>query len=237
MATETISPTQTGCIVLAEDVEIPLGIRDLADFRKWALSDDFPERGRIDFLGNRIEVDMSPEDLFCHGTAKMEIGTVLYLHVQNQDLGHVFSDKTRISSPIAELSAEPDILFLSHETLDQNQARLVPKASGGEGRFVEIEGAVDLVVEIISDSSVTKDTGRLPPLYFEAGVRELWLVDARGEELQFQIHHPGESEFQPAIVDGDGFQPSEVLKRRYRLERLTSSRGHWKYVLHDAELN
>jgi len=210
MATETISPTKTGCIVLAEDVEIPLGIQDLADFRKWALSDDFPERGRIDFLGNRIEVDMSPEDLFCHGSAKMEIGSVLYLHVQNQDLGFVFSDRTRISSPIAELSAEPDIVFLSHETLDENRARLVPKASGGEGRFVEIEGAVDLVVE-------------------------LWLVDARGENLQFHIHHRGESEFQSVAVDDDGFQFSEVLNRRYRLERLTSARGHWKYDLEEKE--
>lgn len=236
MSTETIPTTTTAFIVLAEDVAIPMQIRCLADFRKWALSADFPQHGRIDFLGNRIEVDMSPEDLFCHGSAKMEIGTVLYLFVQDRDLGFVFSDSTRISSPLAELSAEPDIVFLSHETLESEKARLVPKATGEPGRFVEIEGAVDLVVEIISDSSVTKDTRRLPPAYFEAGINELWLVDARRDEPSFQIHHRGKTEFQPVTQDEEGFQLSEVFKRRYRLERQTTPRGHWKFDLKDADV-
>ncbi len=37
------------------------------------------------------------------------------------------------------------------------------------GRYVELEGAPDLVVEIVSDSSVAKDTQRLPPRYAAAG--------------------------------------------------------------------
>jgi hypothetical protein len=47
------------------------------------------------------------------------------------------------------------------------------------GGFIEVEGAADLVVEILSDSSVGKDTRRLPEAYAKAGVGELWLVDAR----------------------------------------------------------
>jgi hypothetical protein len=38
-------------IVLYDDtVDIPTGINDLAAFRRWAHSDDFPESGRICFL-------------------------------------------------------------------------------------------------------------------------------------------------------------------------------------------
>src|SRR5436309_2438449 len=53
-------------ILLDQDIEIP-AIHNLAEFRRWALSDDFPHRGRIDYIDGRIEVDMSPEDLFTHG--------------------------------------------------------------------------------------------------------------------------------------------------------------------------
>ena len=49
-----------------ERVEIPLSIQSLTDFRDWARSDDFPERGRIDFVAGRIEVDMYPEDFVYH---------------------------------------------------------------------------------------------------------------------------------------------------------------------------
>ena len=64
--------------VLVEDqVEIPGNVATLTAFRRWVLSDSFPKRGRIDWVGSQIEVDMSPEDLFTHGTLKTEIVRVL----------------------------------------------------------------------------------------------------------------------------------------------------------------
>ena len=72
-------------VLIEEQVEIPLGIACLADFRQWALSDDFPERGRIDFIAGRIEVDMSPEDLFTHGTLKSEIAGEIKDRVNHLD--------------------------------------------------------------------------------------------------------------------------------------------------------
>ena len=42
-------------VIFEERVEIPY-FRSLAEFRAWTLSDDFPERGRIDYIGGRIEV-------------------------------------------------------------------------------------------------------------------------------------------------------------------------------------
>ncbi len=43
------------------------------------------------------------------------------------------------------------------------------------------------MVEILSDSSVGKDTERLPPRCAVAGVGELWLIDARTSELRFDV--------------------------------------------------
>ncbi len=57
-----------GKLVLEDRVEIPLNLDNLAAFRRWVLADQFPQEGRIDFVEGQIEVEMSPEDLFTHGT-------------------------------------------------------------------------------------------------------------------------------------------------------------------------
>ncbi len=84
-------------IRIEEQIEIPLSIRCLADFRRWATSQGYPERGRIDYLAGSIEVEMSPEDFFCHGTLKGEIYARLHDRVKRLGLGHVVSDRTRVS--------------------------------------------------------------------------------------------------------------------------------------------
>ena len=218
-------------VILEDQIEIPLGIRSLSDFRRWALSDDFPERtkGRIDYIAGRIEVNISPEDFFCHGTLKTEITSALHQQIKQGDLGHLVTDSTRVSSVKGDVSAEPDIAFISHETLTSGRARLVSKASAAPGRYIEVEGAPDLIVEIVSDGSVMKDTRRLPEAYFMAGVQEFWLTDARHETLVFQIHRRGSTTFEPVAPDADGFQVSAVLGCEFRLDRVRDRHGHWRY--------
>jgi len=220
-------------VIIEEEVEIPLDIRSLDDFRRWALSDRFPERGRIDFVAGKIEVDMSPEDVFCHGKLKGVIFGKLFQRIDREDLGHLFTDRTRISVPAAGLSVEPDIVFISHESLDAGRVRLVPKSGGEPGRYVEVEGAPNLIVEIVSDRSVAKDTRRLPAAYAKAGVREFWLVDARKEPLAFQIRHLLGEAYRPAQADTEGYQRSSVLACRFRLDGARDARGHWKFSLSD----
>jgi len=220
-------------VLFEERVEIPLDIRSLADFRRWALSDSFPEKGRIDFISGKIEVDMSPEDIFCHGALKSEIAGVLQPLVKREGLGTVLIDATRISSPEADLSCEPDVVFVSHEAIDSGRAVLVPKAGGQPGRYIEIEGPADLIVEIVSDTSVNKDTRRLPAAYFKAGVREFWLADARGQTPLLTVHSPGATGFEPVAHDADGFQHSAVLNRHFRLDAARDRRGNWAFDLRE----
>lgn len=241
MSTETIDErTQTEkrpirCAIPEYGIEIPMEIRNLADFREWVHSGEFPERGRIDFIGDRIEVDMSPEKLSSHGSPKVEIVRVFANRNKEEKLGEVYVDRGRLSSPTAELSAEPDVMFVSYDSLKSGLARKIPSAKDPED-FIEIEGAVDLVVEVVSDSSVTKDLKRLPAAYHEAGVREFWLIDARGTDLMFAIHHRGKVEFEPAVPDQDGFQISNIFNRRYRLDRKPHPLSDWLYDLQEAEI-
>ncbi len=220
-------------IALDEDFEIPC-FRSLEEFRQWATSDDAPDRGRIDYLAGRIEVDMTLEDYYTHGGLKVEVVRVLGGIVKEGQLGDLRTDRTRISSPDADLSAEPDVLFISNESLESGRVRLVSKITDEAGRYVEVEGPVDLVVEIVSDRSVTKDKRLLPSLYWRAGINEYWLADARGEQLLFQIHHRGDAAYEPAPADAEGFQHSRVFERRFRLLRRRRPRGGWDFDLEHA---
>jgi Uma2 family endonuclease len=218
-------------VVFGDQLRIP-PIASLDDFRRWIRSDEFPQRGRIDYLSDEIEVDMSPENLFYHGTLKGEIYAVLLGCVKKQSLGYLFTDRTRVTCIEAGVSTEPDIVMLSDDSIDTGRVALVPKSGGEEGHYVEIEGPPDLIIEIVSDSSEKKDTQRLPAAYFAAGVPEFWLVDARHQPLFFQIHHRGEDRFIPAATDAAGFQQSPVLGKSFRLERETNAHGRPAYSLH-----
>ncbi|NUQ64695.1 MAG: Uma2 family endonuclease [Pirellulales bacterium] len=214
-------------VVLNDQIEIPF-VASLAEFRQWALSDGSPDKIRIDYIAGRIEVEMSAEDLYAHGIPKIELSSVLHGIVKEKELGDVFVDQTRVSNVSADLSCEPDIVFVSHESIETGRVRLVPKA-GHEDRYIELEGSPDLVVEIVSDNSVAKDTRRLPEAYWRADVPEFWLADARGRELVFQIDHRGVNGYEPPMPDAEGFQRSRVLDIAFRLTRIARPRGRWTY--------
>jgi hypothetical protein len=61
-------------------------------------------------------------------------------------------------------------------------------------------------------------------------VREYWLIDARGEEINFQILIRGESDY-AATVGRGGWQTSVVFKRRFRLVRQRGRMNLWEYTL------
>jgi len=82
---------------------------------------------------------------------------------------------------------------------------------------------------------VVKDTRRLPAAYFQAGVREFWLADARGRELVFRIHTPGPSAYQAAEPDTDGYQFSPVFGRHFRLDGSRDEQGIWSFDLRQKE--
>ncbi len=205
-----------------ETLRIPAGVGTLEGFRRWTWSDSFPEHGRIDFLAGELEIDLSPENLFKHGTVKTAIAACLHDLVARGGHGAVFVDCTRVASVDADLSVEPDVLVVLWDSLETGRVRRVPAAGGEPGEFIELEGAPDLVVEVISDGSQAKDRRRLPPLYAKAGVPELWLVDVRGRRgkpMELGIHLLGPAGYLVSPPDAEGWSESRLLGRRCRLRR------------------
>jgi Uma2 family endonuclease len=200
-------------------------------FRAWAHSDRFPETGRIDYLDGEVDIDMSPEDLQTHGTLKAALAAELFLLIAKPQQGYVFVDRTRVTSAAGDLSVEPDIVVTLFSSLDAGRVRQVPSARPAPGRFIELEGAPDLVVEIVSDSSESKDTERLPPQYARVGIPELWLLDARGSEVRFEARLLRQGTYQRVEPDAEGWTLSALLKSRCRVTRQPAPHNGWLYAL------
>lgn len=75
-----------------------------------------------------------------------------------------------------------------------------------------------------------KDTIWLPEAYHAASVREYWLVDARGEEINFTLRVWRSNEFE-IPPDVDGWRDSEVFGCAVRLDRERDRVGGWSYTL------
>ena len=210
-----------------EEVRVPEWVVDLQSFRRWADTDEFPEEGRIDYLKGEVWIDMSKEQLFSHNQCKTEFTVVLGGLVKAGKQGRYFTDGMRLSNIVADLSAVPDGTFISADTMREAEIKLVEGAKGG---YTEIEGIPDMVLEIVSDSSVRKDTRRLLEAYWEAGIKEYWLVDVRGERLDFTLYRHAPKGY-VASRKKDGWLKSQVFGKAFRLTRLEDEFGNPEYTL------
>ncbi len=98
------------------------------------------------------------------------------------------------------------------------------------GQYVELEGTPDWVLEVVSRSSVQKDTEWLRAAYHRAGIPEYWLIDAQYDEVSFQILRRRRDRY-VAVASRDGWVRSTVFGRSFRLDRRKNRMGRWSYTL------
>ncbi len=212
-------------IVYEGDIRIP-EIRDLEEFRRWVRSDDFPEQGRFSFIAGDIWVALMGEQIFTHGQVVAEFLNVLFRFVKTNKLGYFFNDRTWLTNKEADLSTEPDGIFVSRECLQAGRVYY----EGNEEGPLELVGSPDMVLEVVSKNSVRKDTKRLRDLYWEAEILEYWLVDARGQEPHFEIMKRGPKGYVPTRAR-DGWLASRVFGCAFRLVHGTDEFSHPEFTL------
>ncbi|MCA9188436.1 MAG: Uma2 family endonuclease [Pirellulaceae bacterium] len=210
-------------------ITVPPEAYTLGGFRHWVTSDAFPEMGRVTYYQREIFLDMSPEKANSHNAVKSEICRVLGNLVLERDLGKLYQDGMWLTNDVADVSNEADGTFVAWDSFQQQRVQLVTYDNSGDG--IELRGSPDWVLEVVSNSSVVKDTQRLREAYHRAGVREYWLVDARSTDLQFQVLTFRPHGFVEVPASTDGWFHSDVFQAEFQLLRSRDRIGGWSFSL------
>jgi Uma2 family endonuclease len=210
-----------------ERLSVPSWVTDLEGFRRWTDAEDFPDEYRIWWLRGEVYIDMSKEQIFTHVRVKTRFTRVLDLIAEQEQLGMYLTDGVLLSNFAADVSGNPDGLFLSSATLASDRVRLI---EGKDGGFVELQGSPDMVLEIVSTGSEYKDNVILKQAYHEAGIREYWLVDARSEPIVFDVfRHTARGYVRSS--KHEGWVKSAVFGKAFRLSSRAGAQGHPDYAL------
>jgi Uma2 family endonuclease len=197
-------------LVLDDTIRVPVGVTEnLRAFRRWSKSGGYPDRGDYFYLSGDLWVDLSMETLL-HNQIKNQIAAVLTLLVTGR-IGLYFGDRMRLVNVEADISCEPDGMFVSHQSRKAGRARW---EQGQES--LEVIGTPDMVLEVVSSHSVQKDTVVLRELYAAAGIPEYWLVNPLGGQLSFDILRLTAKGYSPTRKAA-GWTKSAVFGKSFRL--------------------
>ncbi len=115
------------------------------------------------------------------------------------DLGELFVAPFEMRILEGKVSREPDLLFVARE----HAARLTEE---------RLDGPADLVIEILSDSSLNRDRAEKFYEYQEAGVAEYWLFDPRPSQERADFWRlNARGKYDPIVADAEGRYHSAVL--------------------------
>jgi Uma2 family endonuclease len=134
--------------------------------------------------------------------------TVVQLWAEARELGVVYAApfQMRLPKPL-ERGREPDLIFVSQVHRDRMRPTF-------------LDGAADLVVEIVSPESFARDRGEKFVEYEQAGIPEYWLIDPDREQAEF-YRLGDESRYQLVLGGRAGLYTSQVLSGlRLRVEWL-----------------
>jgi Uma2 family endonuclease len=134
----------------------------VADKKKYTYEDYLktPEDQRYELIEG--ELFMTPSPIPKHQKISRDIEFEILKFVRMNDLGEVFDAPCDVYLN-AENVIQPDILFISKDRLD-----IIGEKN--------IQGAPDIVIEIISESSAYRDMVQKKKLYTKFGVKEYWIV-------------------------------------------------------------
>jgi Uma2 family endonuclease len=215
-------------VFIGECVTIPAEVVDLTSFCRWATSDQYPERGQFSYLRGTIWVDLTMEALYKRNQVKGEIAEALGRLAKTLAIGRYIPDGMLLRNTGADLATEPDGMSVSYDALRSGRVQRIERE---ELDFLELEGSPEMVLEVVSKTSVHKDTEELRELYWRAGILEYWLVDARTVAPRFDILHPGRKGYTATRKQAGGWRRSNVFDRSFQLVQTSDPLGDPLYQL------
>lgn len=129
------------------------------------MSDDF---NRHEIIEGEHYVTPSPSKR--HQKISIKLSAILYLWVEDHSLGEVFTAPYDVVLSDTDVVV-PDLLFVS-------------KSRSSISYEENVQGAPDLIVEILSPSTSKRDLGIKKTLYEKFGVAEYWVIDPDQKSIE-----------------------------------------------------
>lgn len=159
------------------------------EFRRW-LDDRRDDLNRYELLNGRIV--MTPPARYPHGDIEAVLVMFLASHVRAAKLGTVRGSSAGYDLPSGD-TLEPDVSFVSTE-----RQALSPAPEPGDF----IRAVPNLVIEILSPSTMRRDQGEKKEIYERNGVNEYWLVDPNEKRVTVFVLRVGRYDAGVAIQTG-----------------------------------
>lgn len=169
-----------------------------AEFFDWLFTRPPSDCNHYELLHGRVV--MTPPAGHPHGTIDGALSRVLGSFIHERRLGTYLGSSQGFELPSGD-TVEPDFAFVVAERWNA----IPPPPTG---RFLRI--VPDLVVEILSRSTATRDRGEKRDIYEQNGVREYWGIDAEAGELTVFSHREDRFDVGRIFPKGVAFD-SEVL--------------------------
>jgi Uma2 family endonuclease len=145
---------------------------DLGPYRR----DDYdalPDQPRCELLFGRLYVAASPTPWH------QLVALFLWRHLESTaEACGGFAASAPLDVVLADHSVvQPDVIYISagHQPIIRKR----------------IEGAPDLVIEVVSPGSGRRDRGEKLSLYAQTGIREYWIVDPEARQIEFLVNESG----------------------------------------------
>lgn len=129
------------------------------EFRAWAT-----EEVRAEWVDGEV-IELTPPGQR-HQEISILLATLLNFYVHALDLGRVISAPFEVKLRGGRSYREPDLIFVAADHLDRFDGQ-------------RLDGPADLLLEIISSDSVSRDRRDKLAEYAASGVPEYWIVDPR----------------------------------------------------------
>ena len=124
-----------------------------------------------------------------HQTASIALAARMHSFVKENDLGWVFHAPYDVLLSDSDV-VQPDLLFISKEREHINTP-------------ANIQGAPDLIIEILSPSSARRDWGHKRELYARHEVKEYWIVDPTNRLVHIMLLNNGVLGIEATYGEGD----------------------------------
>jgi Uma2 family endonuclease len=140
-------------------------------FAEWLEHRQPSDINHYELLHGRIV--MTPPAGYPHGEVESNLQEAVRRAVRAAAWGRVFGSSQGFELPSGD-TVEPDLSIVSSARWAAGPAPVV-------GKFLRV--VPDIVFEILSGATASRDRGEKKAIYEASGVREYWLVDARAREI------------------------------------------------------